>query len=123
MAGSNKLGRGIKTYLVCNVQLFPQGEDKITVPSQPELDILEGYPETWFRLIERSWYDGFDRYEAYHEVLVKTPGKVFGQRFHHYLAPHEFFMYHNPTKRLLLINAKTQVAKDFIKATRLLPDT
>ncbi|MTI47595.1 MAG: hypothetical protein FH761_07120 [Firmicutes bacterium] len=104
------------SYSCFQINKFPFSEEKkFLVPYQESFKIMEGTPETYFKLFEKNFHDSFDKYFAHHEMTIKKHGKVFGKYFHEYLEPKDFSMYVSSKYDLLFTKVNKDLSTDFIK--------
>lgn len=103
-----------KTYLVCDVLKF--NKHSYSSPIQQELEGLEseGQQETSLNLSDEYYYEGFHRYNCYHDYKHNRFGKVWNKIFNYYFEPTNFYLYYNETFKLILVSIKTDVGLDFI---------
>jgi hypothetical protein len=77
---------------------------------------------TEYKLAQESFFDNIDRYWAYHELLVKKPGRANGKMFSQYYEPHKFPFFYDRDRNLIYIGTKKQVVHSFLETSHLIKD-
>ncbi|MBO8169305.1 MAG: hypothetical protein H0Z35_09005 [Thermoanaerobacteraceae bacterium] len=103
-----------KSYLICAVEKF-YDDEFYQMPIQEALFEHEGEAVINYKLTRKDFYQGYDQYTCHHDYKHKKYGKVFNQFFTYYFEPVDFYMYYNRNKSILLIQTKTDIARDYIR--------
>lgn len=93
-----------------------------SVPVQQAVMDEDETRNTEYRITQECFFDEIDRYTAYHELIIKKPGRVFGKIFNKYYEPHSFPFYHDKERNLIYIATKKQVVRSFLEMSHLIKE-
>jgi hypothetical protein len=102
-----------KAYLVCDTKIF--NKDDFLVPIQQKLIEDEGSSEISIKINKKNFHLSFDQYLCHHDYIHNKSGIVYGKRFTKYFEPIDFYTYYKEESNLSFIQAKSDVALDFIR--------
>lgn len=104
----------VKSYLLCIGEKFNTNGFYVPVQNTLFENEVEGEAITYIKKHKNNFHLTYNQYKCHHDYRHNKTGRVFQKDFSYYFEPLDFYLYKSFTNKLTLIQAKTEVAVDFI---------